>query len=312
MSSRPIIIDTDPGQDDAVAIMLAIASPELDILAVTAVAGNVPLPLTELNARTVVEASGRPDIPVFAGAAKPMLRELVTAEHVHGNTGLDGADYPAPTIHLAPGHAAQAIVDVVHKAAEKVILCALGPLTNVAIALLLDPSISENLEQIVLMGGGFFEGGNVTPAAEFNIYVDPHAAHIVFASGIDIVMMPLDVTHKAMVTDPVIQRFADLGTNCGDAAAGMIGFYSRHDSQKYSVAGAPLHDPTVIAYLIRPELFSGRACAVEIDTNSGPSLGATQVDWWNVTGEIPNAMVMRDVDSEGFFDLLVERIAELP
>lgn len=312
MSTRPIIIDTDPGQDDAVAIMLAIASPELDILAVTAVAGNVPLPLTELNARTIVEACGRPDIPVFAGAAKPMLRDLVTAEHVHGKTGLDGADCPAPTIRLAPGHAARAIVDIVHKAKEKVTICALGPLTNVAIALLLDPSISQKLEQIVLMGGGFFEGGNVTPAAEFNIYVDPHAAHIVFSSGIDIVMMPLDMTHKAIVTDPVMHRFADLGSHCGSAAAGMIGFYSRHDSEKYSVAGAPLHDPTVVAYLLKPELFSGRMCSVEIDTNSGPSLGATQVDWWDVTDDAPNAMVMRDIDSEAFFDLLVERIAGLP
>lgn len=312
MPSHTIIIDTDPGQDDAVAIMLALASPKLDVLAVTAVAGNVPLHRTETNARMVVEASGRPDVPVYAGAVRPMLRELVTAEYVHGPTGIDGAGLPDPTIQLAEGHAVQAIIRHVHESSVPVTICPLGPLTNVALALLLDPSIAENIDQIVLMGGGYFEGGNVTPAAEFNIYVDPHAAQVVFSSGIDIVMLPLDVTHKALVTDVETKRFVDLGNRCGEAVAGMIGFYERYDIEKLGSKGAPIHDPNVIAYLLKPELYEGRRCHVEIATDEGPSLGATLVDWYGVTGNEPNALVLREVDSVGFFDLLIEGISRLP
>ncbi|VAV93915.1 Inosine-uridine preferring nucleoside hydrolase [hydrothermal vent metagenome] len=312
MPSHTIIIDTDPGQDDAVAIMLALASPELNVLAVTAVAGNVPLHRTEMNARMVVESSGRPDIPVYAGAVRPLLRELVTAEYVHGPTGIDGADLPEPTIPLAEGHAVQAIIRHVHDSPDPVTICPLGPLTNVALALLLDPSIAGNINQIVLMGGGYFAGGNVTPAAEFNIYVDPHAAEIVFTSGIDIVMLPLDVTHKALVTADETKRFADLGNRCGAAVAGMIGFYERYDIEKLGSKGAPIHDPNVIAYLLKPEMYGGRRCHVVIETATGASLGATQVDWWGVTGCEPNALVLQDVDSDGFFDLLVEGIARLP
>ncbi|GBE25230.1 MAG TPA: nucleoside hydrolase [Actinobacteria bacterium] len=312
MSPHAIIIDTDPGQDDAVAIMLALASPELNVLAVTAVAGNVPLHRTETNARMVVEASGRAEVPVYAGAVRPMLRELVTAEYVHGPTGIDGANLPEPTIELAEGHAVQAIIRHVQESPDPVTICPLGPLTNVALALLLDPSIAENIDQIVLMGGGYFEGGNVTPAAEFNIYVDPHAAHVVFTSGIDIVMLPLDVTHKALVTNTETKRFADIGNRCGAAVAGMIGFYARYDIEKLGSKGAPIHDPNVIAYLLKPELYAGRHCHVEIATDEGPSLGATLVDWWSVTGNEPNALVLHEVDSVGFFELLIDGISRLP
>jgi inosine-uridine nucleoside N-ribohydrolase len=312
MPSHTIIIDTDPGQDDAVAIMLALASPELEVLAVTAVAGNVPLSRTEANARMIVEASGRTDVPVYAGADKPMLRPLVTAEYVHGPTGIDGAGLPDATVELADGHAVQAIIRHVHESPEPVTICPLGPLTNVALALLLDPSIAENIDQIVLMGGGYFEGGNVTPAAEFNIYVDPHAAKIVFTSGIDIVMVPLDVTHKALVTATETDRFAKLGNLCGAAVAGMIGFYERYDIEKLGSPGAPIHDPNVIAYLLKPELYTGRHCHVEVATDDGPSLGATHVDWWGVTENEPNALVLQEVDSAGFFDLLIDGVARLP
>ena len=199
---RKIIIDTDPGQDDAVAILLALASPgELDVRGITTVAGNVPLALTSLNARKVCELAGRDDVAVYAGCERPMVRELITAEYVHGATGLDGADLPDPTMALQPTHAVDFLVETLMAGDEgEITLCPLGPLTNIAMALLREPRIASKVREIVLMGGGFFEGGNVTPAAEFNIFVDPHAADVVFTSGIPITMMPLDVTHQALAT----------------------------------------------------------------------------------------------------------------
>jgi purine nucleosidase len=275
------------------------------------VAGNVPLDLTVKNSLALVELAGRQDVPVFRGSVRPMVRELVTAEYVHGPTGLDGADLPDPLIEAAPGHAVDRIIEIVGAAAHPVTLCTLGPLTNVGLALVREPGIVEGIEQIVMMGGGFFEGGNTTPAAEFNIYVDPHAAHVVFSSGIPIVMMPLDVTHKALTTPDRLQRFKDIGTPAGSAVAGMLGFYDRWDMAKYDLPGGPLHDPTVVAYLLEPGLFSGRETSVEIDIAPGPTLGMTVVDWWGVTDAAPNALVMNEVDADAFFDLLVDRISRL-
>ena len=261
---QSIIIDTDPGQDDAVAILLALASPELDVLGIVAVAGNVPLHLTSINVRKVLELARRTDVPVFDGAVRPMLRPLVTAEYVHGKTGLDGPDLPETKMAVeAP------------------------------------------------LGGGFFEGGNVTPAAEFNIYVDPHAAHLVFTSGIEIVMMPLDVTHKALTTRARVQRFRDAWTPVMVATAELLDFFERFDEEKYGTDGGPLHDPTVIAWVIRPELFSGRKCHVAVETASELTMGMTVVDWWRVTGKAPNATVMRDIDADGFFELLTTRLSTL-
>lgn len=294
------------------AILVALASPdELDVLAITAVAGNVPLDLTVTNSLALVELAGREDVPVYRGSVRPMVKDLITAEYVHGPTGLDGADLPSPTLEESPGHAVDRIVEIVDGADRQVTICTLGPLTNVALALVRAPHISRNVEQIVMMGGGFFEGGNTTPAAEFNVYVDPHAAHVVFSSGIPIVMMPLDVTHKALTTPDRLKRFEDLGTAAGDAVAGMLGFYDRWDKDKYEIPGGPLHDPTVIAYLLDPDLFGGREVAVEVDIAPGPTLGMTVVDWWGVTEASPNALVMRDIDSNGFYDLLVDRISRL-
>jgi purine nucleosidase len=310
--NTPIIIDTDPGQDDAVAILLALASPEeLDVLAITAVAGNVPLDLTVINSLALVELAGRTDVPVYRGSVRPMVQELITAEYVHGPTGLDGADLPTPTTTEAPGHAVDRIIEMVSGSAVPVTLCTLGPLTNIGLALVRQPDIVDNISQIVMMGGGFFEGGNTTPAAEFNIYVDPHAAHVVFASSVAKVLMPLDVTHKALTTPDRLQRFSDLGTPAGNAVAGMLGFYDRWDKNKYDLPGGPLHDPTVIAYLLEPELFIGREVAVEIDIAPGPTLGMTVVDWWGVTDRPPNATVMNEIDADGFYDLLIERIGRL-
>jgi purine nucleosidase len=310
---RTIIIDTDPGQDDAVAILLALASPEdLEVVGITAVAGNVPLPLTSRNARKICELAGRADVPVYAGCERPMLRKLHTAEYVHGPTGIDGADLPEPTRPLQPDHAVDFIVDTLMASEDREItLCPLGPLTNIAMALVKQPRIAGKIREIVLMGGGYFEGGNATPAAEFNIYVDPHAAHVVFTSGVPITMMPLDVTHRALATPPRIAAFEALGTPAGDAVAGMLDFFDRYDMEKYQTDGAPLHDPCVIAYLLEPDLFSGRECHVAIATDDGPTIGMTLVDWWDVTPDPPNATVMRDVDADRFFALLVDRIGRL-
>lgn len=310
MSPRAIILDCDPGQDDAVAILLALASPEeLELIAITTVAGNVPLVRTSANARRVVDFAGG-DVPVYAGAAKPLLRPLATAEHVHGATGLDGSELPPPRRPLAPGHASRAIVDLVRgRPPKSVTLVATGPLTNVALALALAPDLGERLEAIVLMGGAIGLG-NVTPAAEFNMFVDPHAAAMVFTAGVPIVMFPLDVTWQVRVTAERLARIAAIGTPLARAVAGMLAFYRGRGTREDAPRGA-LHDPCTIAWLVEPRLFSGRPCAVEVETASPTALGRTLVDWFGVTDRPPNATVMREADAYGFFALLEKRLARL-
>jgi len=310
---RKIIIDTDPGQDDAAAIMLAFGSPEeLQVLGITTVAGNVPLSYTSRNARIVCELCGRTDTKVFAGADKPIARKLVTAEHVHGKTGLDGPVLDEPTMALQPQHSVDFIIDTLRSEPQgTVTLCTLGPLTNIGLAFQNAPDIVPRVRELVMMGGGFFEGGNITPAAEFNIYVDPEAADIVLRSGIPIVMMPLDVTHKLLTRKDRVKRMADLGTRPAIAMVEMLEFFERFDVEKYGSDGGPLHDPTVIAYLLKPELFKGRTCNVEIEVKSELTVGMTVVDWWHVTDRKRNVQVMRDVDADGFFDLLIERFARI-
>ena len=309
----PIIIDTDPGQDDAVAILLALASPELDVLGITAVAGNVPLALTEKNARKICELAGRPDVMVYSGAIRPMLRTLVTAEEVHGKTGLDGPVLAEPTMPLQSQHAVDYLVEtLMAHPAGTITLCTLGPLTNVALALVREPRIASRIKQIVAMGGGYFEQGNVTPAAEFNIYVDPHAARVVLEAGIPFTLVPLDCTHQALTTRVRLDRFKAMTNRSGQATAEMLNFFERYDVHKYGFDGGPLHDPCVIAWLLKPELFNGREVNVAVECESELTMGATVVDWWGVTNRPRNAMVLRNVDADGFFDLLTERIARLP
>jgi len=313
MTARQIIIDTDPGQDDAIAILLALASPELEVLGLTVVAGNVPLALTEKNARKVCELAGRPETKVFAGCPRPLVRPQVTAEEVHGKTGLDGPDLPAPTMPLQEEHAVDWIVATLRAApAGSIKLCTLGPLTNIAAAMIKAPDIVPRIGEIVMMGGGFFEGGNTTPAAEFNIYVDPHAAHVVFTSGVKLTLLPLDVTHKALMTPAWIESLRALGTKTGAAAAAMLDFYERFDMAKYGGEGGPLHDPCVIAYLLQPELFAGKDCNVRIETASELTMGMTVVDWWNVTPHPANCRVINAIDAGGFYALIRERLARLP
>ena len=313
MAPRKIIIDTDPGQDDAVAILLALASPEdVTVLGITAVAGNVPLDLTQKNARIICELAQKTDVPVFAGAKRPLERPLVTAEHVHGKTGLDGPQLPDPTMTLQDQHAVDFIIQTLRaEPSGTITLCPLGPLTNIAAAFNQAPDIIERVEEVVLMGGAYFEVGNITPTAEFNIYVDPEAAEIVLKSGADITMMPLDVTHKALVTKNRNDRFRALETPVGVAVAEMTDFFERFDREKYGSDGAPLHDPTVIAYLINPKLFTGRYVNVEVETKSELTLGMTVADWWRVSNREPNAMFIGDLDADGFFDLLTERLGRL-
>ncbi len=309
--TQSIIIDTDPGQDDAIALLFALASP-LDVTAITVVAGNVPLALTVRNALAVREVAGRPDVPIYVGAGAPLEGQLVTAEHVHGPSGLDGFDLPEPSQAASDGFGPDRIVEaVMARPPGDITLCTLGPLTNVALALRQEPQIAARIHQIVMMGGGFFEGGNITPAAEFNIYVDPIAAAEVFASRIPIVMMPLDVTHQALGDHERVGAFRNLGNFAGEVVAGWMGFFERYDSEKYGIEGAPLHDPCVIAYLLEPELFSGKFCNVEIETQSPLTRGMTVVDWWGVTGRPTNALVMRHLHADRFFRLLTETIATI-
>ena len=312
MPQHRIILDCDPGQDDAIAILLALASPEeLEVLAITTVAGNVPLARTTRNARQIVELAGRGDVPVHAGCARPILRPLVTAEYVHGETGLNGAVLPEPMVPLTPGHAVDVIVaQVMDRPPGTVTLCPTGPLTNVALAIIKEPAIVSRLKEIVLMGGAM-ELGNVTAAAEFNIYVDPHAARVVFESGASIVMMGLDVTHKALVTDERLARIAAIGTPVAKACAGLLDFFNRYDKERYHIPGAPLHDPCVVAYLLRPELFQGQRRRVDVETEGTHTAGRTVVDWWRRSERPPNALVINEVDSDGFFALLGERLARL-
>ncbi len=313
MASRPILIDCDPGQDDAVMLLLAFASPdELDVLGVTTVAGNVPLALTERNARLMCELAGRADVKVFAGCSRPLVRQLVTAEEVHGRTGIDGFDIYDPTHPLQAQHAVDFIVETLMAAADDAItLVPTGPLTNIAAALVKEPRIAPKIREIVLMGGAMREGGNVTPSAEFNIYVDPHAAEVVFRCGRPLIVAGLDLTHQAMSTRARSQAIGGVGNKAGRAVQSALEFYNRHDVEKYGTDGGPLHDPCTIAYLLRPDLFSGKQVNVEIEIHSELTMGATAVDYWGVTDKPRNANWLDAIDADGFFDLLVERIGRL-
>ncbi|MCV2864662.1 nucleoside hydrolase [Albidovulum sediminicola] len=310
--ARKIIIDTDPGQDDAVAILLALASRELDVLGITTVAGNVPLDLTTRNARIVCEIADRPGVRVFAGCDRPLTRKLVTAEYVHGKSGLDGIALFEPTMPLQSAHAVDFLIETLRREAPgTVTLCPLGPLTNIATAFTRAPDIVDRVAEIVLMGGAYFEVGNVTPAAEFNIYVDPEAADIVFRAGAPLVVVPLDVTHKALTSRAWIEQLRAMGTRVGNAVAGLTDFFERFDMAKYGSQGAPLHDACVIGYLLKPELFTGRHINVTIETAGEFTTGMTVADWWRVTGREPNAMFLGGIDRDGFYAILTERLARL-
>ena len=310
MTARPIIIDCDPGQDDAVNLLLAMSSPdELQLLGITAVAGNVPLELTERNTRLMCDIAGRSDVPVFAGCERPLVRKLQTAEAVHGRTGIDGIEITEPETPLERQHAVDFIVETLQAAAEdSITLVPTGPLTNIAMAMVKAPSILPKIREIVLMGGAMREAGNHSPSGEFNILVDPHAAHVVFGCGRPVVAMGLDVTHQVVSTPERVDRIRALGNRAALATAGMLEFYSRHDSMKYGMEGSPLHDPCTVAYLLRPGIFKGKDCNIEVEIHSELTAGHTAVDFWGVSGRTPNALWVHEADADAFYELLTERL----
>lgn len=311
MAARPLIIDCDPGVDDAIALLLALASPaELTLLGITTVAGNVPLPLTQYNARRICQLAQRPDVPVFAGCPRAMLQPPITAEHVHGSTGLDGAVLPEPALPLQPQHGVAFLINQLLAASTPVTLALLGPLTNLAVALIQAPDITNNIEQVVIMGGARGQG-NVTPSAEFNIYADPHAARVVFEAGLPLTLLGLDLTHQVVTTPDRLAALDQLGTPVGQVAADLLRHYGRLDAERYGLAAAPLHDPCVIGYLLQPDLFAGRPMRVTVETNSSLCLGRTVIDDQILQDRPANALVLETADAAGFYQLLTERLAKL-
>ena len=308
--SRKVIIDCDPGQDDAVALFLAMAAPEeIDLLGITTVAGNVPLALAQRNARMMCDIANRRDIPVYAGCERPMILDPITAEYIHGNTGIDGIDAFAPETPLQEQHAVDFIIESLLGNTAPVTLIPTGPMTNVATAIQREPAILKNVERIVSMGGAMREGGNRSPSAEFNVLVDPHAAEIVYNCGRPVTAMGLDVTHQVLSTRERVGRIRELGNDVAEATADMLSFFHRYDTKKYGSEGAPLHDPCTVAWLLRPELFSTEACNISVEKESELTLGHTAVDFWHVTDRPDNVEWAYEVDADGFYDLLIERLA---
>lgn len=310
MTRHRVIIDCDPGQDDAVNLLLALASrDDLDILGITTVAGNVPLDLTQRNARVIADLADCPDIPVFAGCARPMARAPITAHMVHGPSGLDGMTIGTPQHPLDSRHAVAFLIETLSDAADDTVtLVATGPQTNLATAIVQAPDILPKIRAIVAMGGAMREAGNFTPSAEFNILADPHAAHTVLTCGRPVTLLGLDVTHQALVTPDRLAHMAAPGGPVADAVAGMLGFFNRFDSTKYGTDGAPLHDPCTIAYLLAPTLFETKRCHVAVETGSPLTLGHTAVDFWGVTGQPANATWVYAIDASGFYDMLADRL----
>jgi inosine-uridine nucleoside N-ribohydrolase len=303
----PIVLDCDPGHDDAIALLLALASPELELLGVTTSYGNQTLEKTTANALRVLELVGRTDVPVATGAERPLERELRVAAHVHGESGLDGPELPDARTSPAPLDASELVAELVRAAPEPLTLVATGPLTNVA--RYLDAHGPDGVAQIVLMGGSIAEG-NYTPAAEFNIWCDPEAAHAVFHSGLEVTMVGLDVTHRAILGPAVEERLRASG-RVGAVVADLNAYFTRYHRETYGWDGAPIHDAVAVVRLIRQDLVETKHRNVEIELESELNRGRTVVDLWQRTDRAPNAHVGVELNSAAFFDLLVERIAAL-
>jgi inosine-uridine nucleoside N-ribohydrolase len=303
-----ILFDTDPGHDDAIALLLALASPELDVLGVTSVSGNQTLEKTTANALKILEFIDRTDVPVHVGAARPLVREQWAAAHVHGETGLDGPDLPDPTMKPAEGHAVDFLAAQLEEH-DDVVVVPVGPLTNIGLLLAKYPGIEERIGRIVLMGGAIAEG-NVTPAAEFNIWADPEAAHRVFTSGIDVTMVGLDVTHKALLVPARVEELR-AGSRVGTLVGELYDFYHGHHVRMYGWEGSPVHDALAVAHVIRDDFLTTEHRYVQVDIGPEPGRGRTYVDLWKRTGNEPNAHVGIDVDGPGFIDVLVDRLRSL-
>lgn len=313
MTELPILIDCDPGQDDFINILLALASPkDVRVEAITTVGGNVPLNRTHRNARLACDLAGRDGIAVSAGCSQPLLRPLETAEYLHGESGIDGHEFGEPRLALSSEHAVDVVVRLARESRrEDLTIVATGPLTNIAMALKKAPDMASKIAKIVIMGGAMREGGNMSPSAEFNMGVDPHAADIVFRSGIPIALFGLDVTHQFLMTRARRDRLRHTGTSAAVAVADMLDFSVRYDESKYGTDGAPLHDPCTLLYLLAPDLFEMKRCAIRVETDSPLTYGHTAVDFWRVTDQAPNALWAYAIDHEGAFETLCERIARL-
>ena len=303
MAPIPCVLDCDPGHDDAIAILLAASLPELDLRAITTVGGNGTLERTTENARRVAALAGL-SVPIAAGAAGPLHGALVTAPDVHGQTALDGPELPEATAPLDPRHAVELLADVLAGAAEPVTVIATGPLTNVALLLRRGPAVRERIAEIVLMGGSTGRG-NTTPAAEFNIYVDPEAADEVFTSGLPLRMVGLNLTHQALATDAVRERIRALGTELGRIADEWLGFFAGTYRSLYGLDGPPVHDPCAVAWLAHPDIVTAAETFVAIETDGRWTRGATVVDLYGRLGRPPNARVGMELDRERFWDLVL-------
>jgi inosine-uridine nucleoside N-ribohydrolase len=309
MTPTPIILDCDPGHDDAIALLLAIASPEVELIGVTTVAGNTTIDKATNNALRILELAGRSDIPVYRGAERPFIRKQDVAAHVHGESGLDGPDLPQPTTRAQELHAVDYLAQEIRARDGKVTLIPTGPLTNIGLLFALHPDVRP--ERIVLMGGAIGEG-NRTPAAEFNIWADPEAAERVFLEGLDTTMVGLDVTHRALITDAHTERMRSAG-RVGKVVAELMDFYARFHKSRYpDLDGSPMHDPVCVAHVIDPSLMTVLDAFIAVDCSGGPSWGRTNVDWRGREHfGAPNAKVGVDIDGNRFAELIVERISSL-
>lgn len=315
--TRPLILDCDPGQDDAISLMMALSpSSGLDVRAITVTAGNTSLDKCQRNARLIAEICGQHggarNIPIFAGCEAPLRYALATAEEVHGVEGLDGIDIYEPALPLQDEHAVDAIIRLCREL-DDVVLVPTGPLTNIATALIRAPDIAPKIAEIVLMGGARSEAGNITPSAEFNIYVDPHAAAIVFNAAVAKTVFALDVTHKALIRDTHVDQIEKLDTPMSRILTGMLrSDYAEYDRAKFGTSGTPIHDACTTAYLLRPDVFTFKDVSVQVEADSQITRGHTSVDYWQMTGNPTDTKWAIDVDGAGFFDLMIERIAAYP
>ena len=308
-----LIIDTDPGADDVVALLLALASPEqLNVRAITTVAGNVRLDKTSRNARLAREWAGREDVPVYAGAPKPLVRSPIYAENIHGQEGVTGVPVHEPAKGLEQANAVNYLIETLRAAKPgSVTIAMLGPQTNLALALTQAPEITQGIKEVVVMGGAHFNGGNITPVAEFNIYADPHAADVVSKSGVKLVYIPLDVTHKILTSESRLKQIAALGNTAGKLVSDILNGYVKADMEHYGLPGGPVHDAGVIAYLLNPALFTGREVNMVVDTREGPTFGQTIPDWYDTLQQPKNVFWVENGDAQGFFDLLTARLGRL-
>lgn len=308
---KPIIVDCDPGIDDTIALLTAFVSPELDILGITAVCGNQPLERAVRNTLQVCELGGRADIPVYAGCFRPMLREPIHGQF-HGKTGLGNTTLPEPVKKAEVISAVDFLIDALGGAADKgerITLCCLGPLTNVAVALRMKPQIADGIERIVMMGGAYREPGNRTMTSEFNVLADPHATHVVFSADIPIVALALDATHQVMLKPEHVTEFSRVSGRISDTLAELMAFWDRNDVSRYGSRGGPLHDPLVIAYILAPHLFETQKARVFVEYESELCMGQTIADWHGKSGLDPNANIVTKVDAEGVIAFFLDRLS---